>query len=95
MSLLKVGLSVLVIIAVAIGLKFYHKASSYNDVKAQMLEFCHGVAKCETTLTTHFGTCFDDSYGLGGERRASGFDRQAFVECMNRRGGVELLTHNH
>lgn len=95
MNLLKGALSTIIVLAIVIGFRFYNKNTSYNDVRAQMLEFCQGVSKCEAILKEHFDTCFDDSYSMGSRRRSGGLDSQSFVECINGKSGAELLTLNH
>ncbi len=95
MNLLKCSLSALVVIVLVVGFKLDKKSASYQEVKTQMLEFCQGVAKCETMLTAHFDTCFNDSYNMRSRRQSGGLDNGFFVECINSKGGSELLSLNH
>ncbi len=88
-------MGVMVVVAIVMGVKFWNRSSSYKDVKAQMLKFCGGVAKCEAVLTESFDICFDSSYDIGGKNSSGGLDHAAFVQCINNTGGGELLTLNH
>jgi hypothetical protein len=95
LNLLKKALGVMVVATIVIGAKSWHKSSSYNDVKTQMLEFCKGVAKCKAVFTKNFDTCFDRHYDMGSRRLSSGLNHEAFVQCINHIGGRELLALNY
>ncbi|ETX02827.1 hypothetical protein [Candidatus Entotheonella palauensis] len=95
MNLFKKAVGLLIVMAIAMGVKFWNKSSAYEDAKAQMLEFCGGVAKCEAALSEKFDTCFDSSYDLGSKRHSGGLDHTTFVQCINSKDGSEILTLNH
>lgn len=92
MSLQKKALGVFIVLVIIGGAQHWKKSVSYHDVRAQMLEFCGGLSTCEAALTKRIDSCFDQSYGMGSKRLSGGLDRTAFVQCMDRRGGGELLT---
>jgi hypothetical protein len=92
LKLLKKTLVIFVVVLIVIGVKFWNKSSSYHDVKAQMLEFCRGTTQCEATLSENFDTCFNSHYDMGSKRRSGGLDQSAFVQCINKHAGSELLT---
>ncbi|ETW93957.1 MAG: hypothetical protein ETSY1_36930 [Candidatus Entotheonella factor] len=94
MNVLKKTIGVLIIVMIAIGVKLWNKSSVYNDIKAQMLEFCGGVAKCEAALSKKFNICFESSYDLGSRRHSSGLDHTMFAQCINSNDGSEMLTLN-
>jgi hypothetical protein len=95
LKLLKKALGVMVVIAIVIGAKFWHKSSSYNEAKAQMLEFCKGISKCKAVFTRNFNACFHSHYDMGSRKLSSGLNHEAFRQCINYMGSRELLVLNH
>jgi hypothetical protein len=77
----------LVAAAALIGMKFYNKASTHDDVKARLVELCAGDAECQAAVNTHFEACFESSYKMGGRRQSSRLDVDAFVKCVNTKAG--------
>ncbi len=95
MNVIGKAIGVVIVVRVIVGFKLWSKSSSYNNVKNQMLTFCEGIAKCESMLTGHFDTCFDNSYNMDGRRHSGGLDHEAFIQCMNNMSRNELLALNH
>ena len=95
MKLLKKSIGVFGVVLIVLGVKFWNKSSSYNDIKAQMFDFCEGAAQCETVLNKHFDSCFDNNYDMGSKSHSGGLNQSGFVQCINSHAGSDLLTLNH
>lgn len=85
-------LGALVGVAVLIGMKFYNKSSSHDEVRARLVELCAGDASCGRAVEQHFESCFDASYKLGGRRQSSHLEAEQLVSCINSRSGKEHFT---
>lgn len=82
----KMGKKALVVVlgaAAVIGLKFYNKASAHDDVRGQLVALCDGDAVCERAVETHFDTCFESAYRMGGRRRSARMETGQLVQCLN------------
>jgi hypothetical protein len=75
----------LVAVVAILGMKFYTKTSTHNEVKARLIELCAGDAECVAAVDQHYDACFDASYKMGGRRQSSRLDVDAFVKCVNSR----------
>jgi hypothetical protein len=76
-----------VTVAALLGMKFYNKASAHDKVRARLVELCEGEAQCLAAVETHFDSCFEQSYKMGGRHRSASLNFDAFVSCMNSRAG--------
>lgn len=82
----------LVAIVAVVGMKFYNKASAHDDVQARLIELCEGDSACQTAVRTHYDSCFDTSYKMGGRRQSSKLDLNTLVKCVNSRAGEEYFS---
>jgi hypothetical protein len=82
----------LVAIVAILGMKFYNKASAHDDVQGRLIELCEGDSACQTAVRTHYDTCFDQAYKMGGRRQGSKLDLDNLVKCVNSRAGEEYFT---
>ena len=78
-------------IAVVLGMKFYNKHSSHEEVKKRLVQLCEGDAPCLQTVEQHFDACFEQSYRMGGRRTSSTLKSEEMVKCLNEKGGVEYF----
>jgi hypothetical protein len=44
------------------------------------------------TVETHFDSCFESAYKMGGRRRASRLDADQLAQCLNSKGGQPYFT---
>jgi hypothetical protein len=82
----------LVGVLLIVGMKFYGKASAHDDVRTRLVELCAGDAQCQSAVQTHYDSCFEASYRLGGRHDGSRLDANALVTCVNRKAGEEYFT---
>jgi hypothetical protein len=73
-------------VTLVFGLKFYNRSSTASDVKAHLVQLCHGESGCLSAVEHHFDTCFEQAYKMGGRRQASQLQSGELVQCLNSRG---------
>ena len=83
---------VVLVIAVVIGFKVYNKQSTFKEVKARLVQVCENDQKCIAAVETHFKSCFDSSYSMGGRRRSSELRSTELVSCINQRAGANYFS---
>lgn len=81
----------LVAVIAIVGMKVYNKDSTHNDVQARLVELCAGDGPCQAAVETHFDSCFEKSYQMGGRRQSSKLDVNALVKCVNSRAGEDYF----
>ena len=79
-------------VCAVLGMKFYNRSASASDVKAQLVSVCAGDAGCVRTVETHFDSCFESAYKMGGRRRASRLDAEQLAQCLNSKGKQPYFT---
>jgi hypothetical protein len=84
----------LVAVVAILGMKFYNKVSTHDDVQARLVELCAGDDACQAAVRQHYDACFDASYKPGGRHQASQLDTAALVECVNSRAGESYFGLN-
>jgi hypothetical protein len=95
MSWQKLGGGALIFITVAgftIGSQSILKANAAKDIKAQLVGACDQDQACLSSVNAHFDTCFNDSYSLGGRRRAGRLDGNKFATCLNQKAGKDYFS---
>jgi hypothetical protein len=85
--------AVVAVVAI-LGMKFYNKASTHDDVKARLVELCAGDDACQAAVRQHYEACFEASYKLGGRHQSSQLDTPALVKCVNSRAGEDYFGLN-
>jgi hypothetical protein len=73
--------------AALLGMKFYNKSADHTAVKARLVELCKGDSRCLQSVETNFEACFEQSYKMGGRRKAAQLDTDQFTSCLNSRSG--------
>ena len=76
--------------ALILGLKFYNKSSSQDDMKAQLVKLCEGDSGCLANVNEHYTSCFDDNYRM--KRRGSGLNMSGFLSCFNQKSGKQYFS---
>ena len=94
MNLLNKASATIVIAFIVIGVGFWNRFTSYQDAKAEMLEFCGGNRACKVTSTDILNTCFDIHYRINTERQKAGLDHAAFTQCIHSMEGNNLIMLN-
>lgn len=89
----KIG-GALVGIGIFLGFKFYNKYSTKKEIKEKIVALCEQKTDCLGALDRHFEDCFDKNFSIGGRRRASKFNTEAFVNCFNTASGEEYLSYS-
>ncbi len=87
----RLGIAVVAIAAV-VGLKYYNKGAAHDEVKEHLVKLCEADARCEKAVATHFDTCFEESFKMGGRRQASRLEADKLVSCLNRRSGTPYFA---
>lgn len=75
-----------------IGLKFYSKADTYDQMKASLERSCAADDACVAAVHEHFDVCFDQNYDMGSRTRAAAIKPESFLSCFNDRSGVEHFS---
>jgi hypothetical protein len=84
----------LVAFGAVIGMKFYNKSSSHDDVRSHLVKLCEGNAGCEQAVATHFEACFDAAYHMGGRYQSSRLESAKLVQCINSKAGRSYFTYS-
>jgi hypothetical protein len=80
-------------IALVLGLKFYNKGATHDEVRAQLLDVCGKRDKpCVSAVKKHFDACFADNYDIGTSRNAGHLNEDAFLRCFNERSGTPVFA---
>ena len=87
----RIGIWIL-IIAIGVGFKFWNRNSDEKKFRKEMIALCAEDPDCIEAVETHFDTCFDGSYDMGGRRRSAHLDVQKMVDCINRKAGTEYFS---
>ena len=86
-------LGILVAVVAVFGMKFYNKSSSANEVRTHLESLCDD-AQCKQAVATHFESCFDAAYKMGGHRRSSSLEAGQLIQCINTKAGQEYFSYN-
>jgi len=84
---------VLLGVVAILGMRFYSRTSTHDDVKARLLQLCGSDAECWVDVRRHYDACFESSY-KGGRRPSTSLDVDALVKCVNTRSGVPYFAVN-
>ncbi len=79
-------------VAALMGMKFYNKGQASEKVKQRLVVLCEGDAGCIQSVNTHFESCFEQAYKLGGRYQSSRLEGGELVSCLNSRAGREYFT---
>ena len=77
--------TVLLAVAVFFGSRACNKWRTSSQARAQLIEGLSpklGADNAKRVAEAHHDACFESSYRMGGRRRASRFDDEAYVECV-------------
>lgn len=74
-------------IAAVLALKFYGKARTQEDMKAELVKSCKGDQACAKVVDAHFATCFDQNYAPGAQR-----SNDSFLRCFNEKAGTVVFV---
>ena len=92
------GLSRLIGFVAVAGLvfagKFYHKSSAAGEVKQKLLDICQDDSRCVSAVDTHYDTCFESSYNLGGRRRSGRLNGEQLTNCINEQAGEAYFEYD-
>ena len=75
-----------------LGLKFYNKSGTHDEMKAKLVATCATDKACVAAVDQHFDTCFETAYDMGDRRHAASLDERGFLECFNQQAGVDHFT---
>jgi len=84
---------VLLGVVAILGMRFYSRTSTHDDVKARLVQLCESDSECLADVEKHYDACFGSSY-KGGRRPPSSLDVDALVKCVNTRSGVPYFAVN-
>jgi hypothetical protein len=79
-------------VAAILGMKYYGKVSAHDNVRTRLVELCAGDSQCQTAVQTHYDSCFETAYKMGGRHEGSKLDANALVACVNHKSGEEYFT---
>lgn len=82
----------LLLMGAVLGWKFYQRSASASETKAELERLCSGEAPCLEAVKTHFDSCHEEAFDLGGRRRAAGLNSEQLASCINRKVGSELFS---
>lgn len=82
----------IVVVALAIGWKFYNRSQDHGETLAELEALCEGEKECLDALAAHFDSCHEEAYRMGGRRQASHLDAAALVRCINGKSGQDLFA---
>ena len=94
MKFLKNAGSTVLVIAVLVGWRLYNKSADADEIKAALLDVCEQESECLAAVESHFDTCFNESYDMGGRHRAASLDGSHLSECINRHAGSNYFAYS-
>jgi hypothetical protein len=96
MKWLKNILVFLLVLGGVMGWKFYSKSQARTETKTQLVTICASEKttekECLSAIDSHYETCFDSSYTLGGRFQSSGLDSEQLANCINSKSGQPWFT---
>ena len=75
--------------AAAFAWQTYDRGKEAQSTKADMIQQCGDDKPCVAAVEQHADACFKDNYKMG---KRSGIRTDAFVKCINERGGSEFFV---